>query len=379
MIAVVTTVFNDRKGTAAFLQSMREQTLQPSEVIIVDGGSRDGTWEMLSEAADVQGNGYRLKIHQEVGCNVARGRDLAIELASFDLIVSTDIGCEWDPEWIEELSAPLRNDPTCDLVIGSWGVKREGLEGPWAMTEWGLKGDQNLEATPDSYSSSRSIAYRRATWEALGRYPQDLTLAADDAVFHYLIEQANVPRSSAPVIRCYWHRHKKLKSFLREASRYGLGDGEAAIRMKDHGLIAGRLLLEAVGLVAGGLGAVFLTGWPATVCVALLSAAILSFLARVARLLKARSALKREGINWPMSRLLAFVYGTKFNSSVGYLKGLLRGKTACRSCRRRLQEMTPQLYAERRSASASAERSPTSHATKSPLTPATPTQVSIGR
>ncbi|QDT55842.1 putative glycosyl transferase [Caulifigura coniformis] len=363
MIAVVTTVFNDRKGVAEFLQSMREQTLQPSEVIIVDGGSRDGTWELLSEASDAQGYGFQLKIHQETGCNVARGRDLAIEMAGCELIVSTDIGCEWDSEWIEELSAPLRNDAGCDLVIGSWGVKREGLEGPWAMTEWGLKGDQFLEATPDSYSSSRSIAYRRAAWESLGKYPQDLTLAADDAVFHYLIEQAEVPRSSAPTIRCYWHRHKRLKSFLREASRYGLGDGEAAIRMKDHSLIAGRLLLEVIGLVGGGLGALFLVGWPRAVCLVLLTVAVLSIVARIARLQKARGALKREGIDWPMFRLLAFVYGTKFNSSVGYLKGLLRGGTACRSCRQRLREMTPQLYSERRAAIVSGDRSPNSFAT----------------
>jgi glycosyltransferase involved in cell wall biosynthesis len=222
MISVVSTVFNDRSGLECFFSAMSKQSRLPDEIIIVDAGSKEGSWELMLEEAACMDRPWVMRAVQEISCNVARGRDLAIEAAGGEIIVSTDIGCDWDSEWIDELVAPLDADPGNDLVIGSWAVRRVDLHGPWALAEWALKGDQRLEATAESYSSSRSIAYRKSCWEALGRYPEDLTLAADDAVFHYLIEKAKVPRVGAPVVRCWWRRPAAWDCCSTAASSAGI-------------------------------------------------------------------------------------------------------------------------------------------------------------
>ena len=79
VFSLVTTVLNDVKGTEVFLERMAEQTVQPDEIVIVDGGSTDGTWELLQHASQLSLSGIPILVHQEPGCNVARGRDLAIE------------------------------------------------------------------------------------------------------------------------------------------------------------------------------------------------------------------------------------------------------------------------------------------------------------
>ncbi len=348
MISLVSTIFNDRSGLVRFFAAMVAQTRVPDEIIVVDAGSKDGTWELMQAEAARTDRPWFFQALQEVRCNVARGRNLAIERASGGIIVSTDIGCNWDPEWVEELVAPLEVDAGVELVIGSWAVKRGEIQDPWTLTEWALKGDQRLEATAESYSSSRSIAYRKSVWEALGRYPEDLTLAADDAVFHYLIEQAVVPRIGAPKVRCYWHRHESLKGFFKEAYRYGLGDGEAGIRGKDVILIGGRLALEAACLVFGLVGlwpVVPFAPWPG---IALLVLGAFSVLGKVWKMWEASGRLRGDGVGCPVIRLLVFTYGTKWHWLRGYADGMWRGRVHCRDCRRRLWEMTPEIYRERR-------------------------------
>ena len=347
MLSLVSTIFNDRPGLEGFFAAMAKQTRVPEEIIITDAGSKDGTWELMQAEAARTDRPWHFRALQEPRCNVARGRDLAIEQACGEIIVSTDIGCDWDPEWVAELVAPLEADSQVELVIGSWAVRREELHGVWAQVEWALKGDQLLEATAASYSSSRSIAYRKVVWEALGRYPEDLTLTADDAVFHYLIEQAEVRRVGAPKVRCYWHRHETLKGFFKEAYRYGVGDGEAGIREKDVALIGGRMALEAACFASGLAGLWPLIPFAPWSGIALLAVAAGSVLNKIYKLRGAIARLKADGVNQPLLRLLIFTYGTKWHWLRGYAAGLRRGRIHCQDCRRRLRKMTPATYRER--------------------------------
>jgi glycosyltransferase involved in cell wall biosynthesis len=342
MNSLVSTVFNDGEGVAKFFDAMAAQKVPPEEIIIVDAGSTDGTWELLQTEALRADRVWRMVALQENGCNVARGRNLAIEAASGEIIVSTDIGCDWDPEWFEELVRPLDSNSQIDLVIGSWLVKKEDLHAEWALVEWAMKGDQKLEATANSYSSSRSIAYRKICWDALGRYPEDLTFAGDDALFHFLIEKAEVPRVGAPAVRCYWHRHETLKGFLKEAYRYGIGAGEAGIFLRDALLVGGRMVLE-IGCLAGGVAILFFDFW---IGLSLAAVGLVSFLARLRPLAPAVRSLRGEGVRGAWWKILVFVYATKWNFLKGVAQGWLAGNAKCRGARSRLAKMTREAYRE---------------------------------
>jgi glycosyltransferase involved in cell wall biosynthesis len=329
MISLVTTVLNDREGCVAFFSQMEAQTYLPDEIVIVDGGSKDGTWEFLQ---NYQPNKpYSLKVMQDIGCNVAQGRNFAIAQASFDIIASTDIGCEWEPEWLEEIVAPLKSDSSIDYVVGSWAVKPESVKTPWAKTEFVLRNGHLFQATPNSDATSRSIAYRKKTWQSVGGYPEDLTLAADDSVFMILLKKHGLKAASAPTVRCYWHRFERLREFLKEERRNFYGAGEALIYRKHIILVGGRLLVELVGLLGSFLilsnspwrylgGAAFLIGF-------------LSIIHRIWRVLPQAHQLATLGTTFPLLRLLALDYLLKLGSIKGYIPGFFRGAKHCRICR----------------------------------------------
>jgi len=335
-VSLVSTVWNDIVGCQVFLSHVLNQTCYPSEIIITDAGSRDGTWEFLqSEAA--RNRPWKLNLRQEPGCNVARGRNLAIEQARYEIIASTDIGCEWDPEWLEELTAPLFANPQIDMVAGSWAVKYESLSSPWALTEWAMKGCKHESvALPVTYASSRSIAYRKRLWQEIGGYPEDLTLAGDDTVFGHLMHLHGAKPSAAPRIRCYWHRHTTLKGFLNENFRNFLGEGEANLGWNHFFLVGGRLLVECCSLI---FGLVFLlAGVPMFLTVVIFLPFVLSSLFRFRLWLHSAKRLHKLGVNHPMFHVIVFDMLFRIVGLHGFIIGIFRGSNKCRDVRKRLRK-----------------------------------------
>ncbi len=334
----MTTVLNDREGCVVFFERMDAQTAQPAEIVIVDGGSTDGTWEFLLERQAERGPAVRLL--QEKGCNVARGRNLAIDLARFDLIVSTDVGCEWDREWFAELARPLVDDPDCEAVMGSWAVRTGDLATVWAKVEFALLDAPKMRAEKDSLASSRAIAYRKTLWERIGGYPEDLTLAADDVVFGILLHAKTKSVAAAATPRCFWERLTTLRRFAKESRRNGLGVGEAGIWLNYGVLVGGRLAAEMTLPVFGLLlAAVEWLVWrrvpvAGTVC---LGIGLLLIAARIARLRPAMRRFAASGGSGAFWRVTVFEYAVKYAGVMGYWNGYLTGGRRCAETRSRLR------------------------------------------
>ena len=78
-ISVICTVLNEGEAVKKLLTSLAAQTLQPNEIIFVDGGSTDSTVAVIKAcAADMQ---LPLQVIVAPGANISQGRNIAIEAA----------------------------------------------------------------------------------------------------------------------------------------------------------------------------------------------------------------------------------------------------------------------------------------------------------
>jgi glycosyltransferase involved in cell wall biosynthesis len=336
-VSLVSTVWNDLEGCEVFFRQMCEQSKFPEEIIITDAGSSDGTWEFL-QAESSRVRPWRLVLLQDAKCNVARGRNLAIAKANNEIIASTDIGCEWDREWLEELVKHLFEKPDMQMVAGSWGVRFAELKGPWALTEWALKGGKHESvAEAVTFASSRSIAYRKSVWESIGGYAEDLTLAGDDTVFGHMMNLSKIKPAAAPQIRCYWHRHETLRGFSKENLRNFIGEGEAGIGHRHFFLVGGRLVIEFLSLLAGVVSA--LLGFEGTWSLICLLPFFISLFLRIRVWSRAVKILKDLKIFRPCLRVIAFDMLLRWQGLRGYLTGWFQGNRKCKDVRGRLQKM----------------------------------------
>src|SRR5205823_5875810 len=93
--------------------SVLAQTVQPAEIVIVDGGSTDGTQDVVRSYAER----LPVRLIEKPGANISQGRNAAIRVATHEIIASTDAGVRLDPRWLEKLLEPF-SDPKVNVVSG---------------------------------------------------------------------------------------------------------------------------------------------------------------------------------------------------------------------------------------------------------------------
>ncbi|MFQ6014573.1 MAG: glycosyltransferase [Anaerolineae bacterium] len=250
-VSVIATVKNEEEAVRKLLHSLLAQTRPPDEIVIVDGGSSDGTVPFITSYS--REKGLPLRIIVQPGCNISQGRNLAIASARGEIIASTDAGVRLSPNWLEDLVAPFEQ-------------RREGetgIQAPEVVSGFFLPDPQSVfeialgatvlpvldDIEPSRFlPSSRSVAFKREVWEKVGGYPEWLDYC-EDLIFDFKLKEAGYRFAFAPTAIAYFRPRSGLKAFARQYYCYARGDGKADLWRKRHliryltYLVAGPLLL----------------------------------------------------------------------------------------------------------------------------------------
>ena len=324
--SLVTTCRNEMRSFARWKANMQAQTRFPDEVVIVDAFSDDGTWEALSNWAQEDS---RIKVLQEKGA-AAHGRNIAIQNAKYDHVISTDMGVRLDDCFCEEMMRPFEDNPNIKLVIGNSYIDPNSITSIVAKTERYISRAAIPKQKPSKSSGSlggnRASAYVKSIWEECGKLPEDLTFYADDSTLFRQFRQAGYPYACAPKAQVYWGRPEKLKQFWKEAFNYGRGDGEAAIKMSRTFKWFLQQKIPA-----------WLETW-------------LNAIRYTYKQFRFRAIINslKEGDFGVMFVMPVFAFGVGWNQSKGYHTGYANGCVKCQACRARLEESKQNIAFDRR-------------------------------
>jgi glycosyltransferase involved in cell wall biosynthesis len=225
--ALIVTVLNEAATIEALLESVASQTRRPDEVVVADGGSVDGTFEALQRWS----SRVPLRVVQAPGANIARGRNVAIQSASSELIAVTDAGVRLEPDWLEQLQAGLTDD--VHVVSGFFRPDpRSPFEHALGATTLPAVEDVN----PESFlPSSRSALFRRHAWEQVGGYPEWLDYG-EDLVFDLRLKRAGCRFTFVPKAIAWFRPRHSPGAFFRQYYLYARGDGKAGLWWRRHAI-----------------------------------------------------------------------------------------------------------------------------------------------
>ena len=238
------TVFNEAESMEAWLDSLSRQSRQPDEIVICDGGSTDGTVEILRSRTEKD---QRLRVLIVPGANVPEGRNLAISECNGEVVAVTDAGTILEPDWFERILEPLEKDPT--IAVSSGFYRPDGRNAFEKVLATAITPGIEEFAEDGFPPSSRSIAFRKCWWKKVGGYPEWLR-AGEDLVFDYRLKQAGAQFRFAPDAVVSWYPRPNIKAFFNQYRHYARGDGHGKLRTWKHlvrigSWMAGVVLLPA--------------------------------------------------------------------------------------------------------------------------------------
>ncbi|MBN1643133.1 MAG: glycosyltransferase [Anaerolineae bacterium] len=227
-VSVIVTVLNERESIARLLDSLAQQSRTPDEVVIVDGGSRDGTVDLLHARAAA--GALPLRVLVRPGANISQGRNAAIEAARGDVIASTDAGVQLTHDWLRALVAPFADEGV--HVVS--GVFVADAQTTFEVAMGATVLPSLSELSPDRFlPSSRSVAYRKSAWRAVGGYPEWLDYC-EDLVYDLALRARYRTFAYAPQAVVRFRPRPDLRAFFRQYYRYARGDGKADLWRVRH-------------------------------------------------------------------------------------------------------------------------------------------------
>lgn len=228
-VSLIATVKDEAGSIGPFLDGLLAQSRPPEEIVLVDGGSTDGTVEEIRRVQ--QASSVPIRLIEAPGTNISEGRNIAISEAASEVIAVTDAGTRPRGDWLAHLVAPLERDVEVDV---SSGFFRPG--GPdWRQRALAIAiTPQREEIDAASFlPSSRSVAFRKRWWEEIGGYPEWLQ-HCEDLVFDMALRDAGARFEFAPEAIVEWDARPGLRPFARQYFNYARGDGHANLWPKRH-------------------------------------------------------------------------------------------------------------------------------------------------
>ncbi len=161
-VSIIIPVYNEAKFICQCLDSLAHQTLKPDQIIVVDDGSTDTTIQGLSGCTVVK------QPHQGAGA----ARNLGATLATGEILVFVDADMEFSPEFLDHLTAPIRQGKTRGTFSKDEYVKN--WDNSWARTWNYCLGLTTNKSIPENFPGTSPVfrAILKSEFDRVGGFDQ---------------------------------------------------------------------------------------------------------------------------------------------------------------------------------------------------------------
>ncbi len=202
--SVIIPLYNKAPYVAKAIGSVLAQTFTDYELLIMDDGSKDASFEIAKEAINGQGH-CRLFRQQNAGVSLARNN--AVALSQGEYLCFLDADDWWDPSFLEEMSKLIDAFPEAGIYGTNYTIVNEAKH----KTRVALVGvEQGFERGYINYCqvyaktmymplTSISVAIPRIVFDEMGGFPQGIKLGEDFLLWIRVALKYNVAFLNKPL------------------------------------------------------------------------------------------------------------------------------------------------------------------------------------
>ncbi|MBX0322117.1 glycosyltransferase [Halomicroarcula sp. F13] len=257
MVSVVVVTYNSEGTVGETLTSLDRQTYPDDryEVLVVDGGSTDGTARIASD------HGVEWLVAE--GATIGECRNRGVDAATGEYVAFTDSDCAVPATWLDSHVERIEAYADHEDVVGVGGPNRPfpddpafaKLIGSLQGTVFGSGGSPQSHAI-DEVRLVRSVAacnvlYRADVFEEY-RY-DDAVNVGEDAEFHFRLSEAGYRFVFDPTIAVSHHLSADFGAFCKKNRSYGYA--MARIQRRHGRVIRWYSALPSLALGGGALAA----------------------------------------------------------------------------------------------------------------------------
>jgi len=236
-VSVVLPVLNEAGDLPGLLEQLRAQVSPPGgfEVLVVDGGSTDGTRELVIERA---ASWPLLRLIDNPKRRSAPARNLGARAARGDIILYVDGHCSIPrPDYLSRLVTIFTSSGAACLCRPQ-PLTTLTEDQPWARaiaiarhSPLGHHPDSDIYGTEPRVTQPHSAgaAYRREIFERVGGFDERFD-ACEDVEFNHRVDRAGFTAYVHPDLAVDYRPRGSLSTFFRQMVRYGRGRGRLAVR-----------------------------------------------------------------------------------------------------------------------------------------------------
>lgn len=217
-VSIITTTYNDKENLKKIIAQVKKQDYDNIEYVIVDGGSTDGTREVIAEAEAYFGD--RLKWISEKDKGIYDAINKGIRLSTGDIL-----GCCFDqyagPDVISKMVAIMEKEGT-DGVHGDLYY----MEGDKVVRYW-HQGQGNIRY---GWMPGHPTLYlKKSVYDKYGLYKTDYRISADYEFMIRILKDKKVKLSYLPEVLIYMS-HGGTSTNSLGAYLAGMKEGHRALR-----------------------------------------------------------------------------------------------------------------------------------------------------
>ena len=217
-VSIITTTYNDKENLKKIIAQVKNQDYENIEYVIVDGGSTDGTLEVIAEAAEYFGD--RLKWISEKDKGIYDAINKGIRLSTGDIL-----GCCFDqyagPDVISKMVTIMEKEGTDGVHGDLYYMEGDKVVRYWHQSQGNIRFGW-MPGHPTLY-------LRKSVYDKYGLYKTDYRISADYEFMIRILKDDKVKLSYLPEVLIYMS-HGGTSTNSLGAYLAGMKEGHRALR-----------------------------------------------------------------------------------------------------------------------------------------------------